>query len=377
MSAVNFSVTSAITVTAPNTAVTWAAGSTRTITWNHSLGAAAMFDIDFSPNGGAAWSPIAAGVPAATGTTGTFTGLMPTGVTAQALVRVSPSGLSGSGDISNVVFTLAAPAVAVTSPNTAVAWIVGTHHNITWTHNLGTGESVRLELSRDGGVTWAPVAASVLNSGATSGTFDWLVDAPLTTTARVRVSWLKDGSVNSVSPVNFSITSAITVTTPNNALVVDGRHQENHHLESQPRGGRDLRHRLQPRQRRNVDAHRGGHSGGNSGNWNLHRADARSPDNARSGASEPGGRPLGWRYEQCDVHAGHTDNHGDGAEHERRLGDRFDPQHHVVPQPGHSRVREHRGEPERGSDVDFRGQQRCQHGCRDRNIRVDRYGADD
>ena len=37
-SPVNFTVLDRITVTAPNTAVTWTVGSTRSITWNHNLG---------------------------------------------------------------------------------------------------------------------------------------------------------------------------------------------------------------------------------------------------------------------------------------------------------------------------------------------------
>ena len=48
----NFAIIDRITITAPNTAVTWTIGSTRSITWTHNLGAAAAVDIDVSRDGG-------------------------------------------------------------------------------------------------------------------------------------------------------------------------------------------------------------------------------------------------------------------------------------------------------------------------------------
>ena len=205
MSDVNFRVASRITVTAPNTNVTWGAGSVRTVTWNHNYGAAQTFDIAFSPDNGATWSQVASGIPAATATTGSYSGQMPTNVTTQALMRVSPAGNAGDGDVSNVPFTLASPTVTVTSPNTNVNWAIGSIHNVTWTHNLGTAESVRIELSTDGGATWTTVSPSVTNSANTSGSFSWTVTAPATSTARIRVTWIANGAVQDISNVNFRI----------------------------------------------------------------------------------------------------------------------------------------------------------------------------
>jgi uncharacterized membrane protein len=218
ISNVNFTISSAITVTAPNTAVTWAAGSTRTVTWTHSLGAAQAFDVDFSPDNGVTWVSMAIGVPAATSTTGTYTGLMPTTVTTQALVRVSPTRVPVNGDTSNVVFTLAAPTVTVTAPNTNVNWTIGSAQNVTWSHNLGTSENVQIEVSRDGGTTWSVVTASQPNSANTSGTFSWTVTGPATTSARMRVTWTRNGTVQDISNVNFQISSPIAVTAPNTAV---------------------------------------------------------------------------------------------------------------------------------------------------------------
>lgn len=59
----DFAISSRIVVTAPNTAVSWAAGSVRTITWTHNLLATDTVDITFSPNGRVTWEDVASGVP--------------------------------------------------------------------------------------------------------------------------------------------------------------------------------------------------------------------------------------------------------------------------------------------------------------------------
>src|SRR5262249_57653884 len=59
---VNFSITSRTRVTAPNTAVTWAGGTTRTVTWSHNLGVGGLVDVDFSVDNGATWSRIGSNV---------------------------------------------------------------------------------------------------------------------------------------------------------------------------------------------------------------------------------------------------------------------------------------------------------------------------
>jgi hypothetical protein len=79
-----------------------------------------------------------------------------------------------------------APTVAVTAPNTAVAWKAGSTHAITWTATDNTGvTAVDLALSTDGGASWPTVIASGL---ANSGSYSWTVpDAP-TAAARVRAT---------------------------------------------------------------------------------------------------------------------------------------------------------------------------------------------
>jgi hypothetical protein len=177
----------------------------RTITWTHTLGTAQTFDVDFSGDNGVTWAVMATGVPAATSTTGTYTGAMPATVTSQALVRVSPAGLPINGDTSNVLFSLVAPVVTVTAPNTNVNWVIGAAKSVTWSHNLGTLEAVQIEVSRDGGSTWSVITPSQQNSGNTSSTYSWTVTGPATTSGRIRVTWTRNNAVQDISDVNFRI----------------------------------------------------------------------------------------------------------------------------------------------------------------------------
>lgn len=200
----NFKILSRTTVTAPNTTVTWGAGSQRTVSWNHNLGVGGLVDIDFSPDSGTTWTRLASSVSSSAATTGSYTGAMPAIVTTQALMRVSPVGDVTLGDVSNVVFTLAVPKVTVTAPNTNVAWGIGTTQSIKWSHNLGTLESVLVELARDG-VNYSEVVATTRNSAATSSTYNWTVTGPATSTAKVRVTWPANPTVSDQSNVTFRI----------------------------------------------------------------------------------------------------------------------------------------------------------------------------
>jgi hypothetical protein len=218
MSDVNFTITPSVTVTSPNSAVTWGAGSTRTVTWTHTLGVSSSVDLAFSPDNGATWIPMASGVPNSTATTGTYTGAMPSVVTTQGRVRVSWSGDPSDSDLGDGLVTLATPAVTVTAPNTNVSWTIGSTRTISWTHNLGTLENVRIELSRDAGATWLVLTDNHANSGTTSGSYSWIVTGPATTTARIRTSWTKNVAVQDLSNVNFRVSSLVTITAPNTAV---------------------------------------------------------------------------------------------------------------------------------------------------------------
>ena len=106
--------TAAITVTAPNTALNWGIGSTQQIKWSTNLGAAAAVNIDVSRDGGSTWNLVAASVP----NTGTYNWIVTGPASAQARIRVTWANGPAS-DSSNVNFTIAAPYLTLSAPNSA------------------------------------------------------------------------------------------------------------------------------------------------------------------------------------------------------------------------------------------------------------------
>jgi alpha-tubulin suppressor-like RCC1 family protein len=117
------------------------------------------------------------------------------------LVTLKGTGITGQASIT------------VVAPNSAVNWALGSEHLIKWNHSgLGSGSSVNLEVSRDAGSTWSPIAGSIPNTG----TYLWTVSGPATAKARIRVSWTANTTARDMSNVNFTIAAPfIRVTKPN------------------------------------------------------------------------------------------------------------------------------------------------------------------
>jgi subtilisin family serine protease len=144
------------------------------------------------------------------------------GVTTSAVTQSTPVTISAvyNGVTKTAALTVRPPgSITVNAPNTAVNWGVGSTQQIKWSHNLGTGSLVRIEVSRDGTQTWELIHPAFQNTGPSSSIFDWLVTGPSTGQARVRVS-ATDGPASDVSNANFTIAPVfITVSSPANSLV--------------------------------------------------------------------------------------------------------------------------------------------------------------
>ncbi len=117
------------------------------------------------------------------------------------------NGSSQSADVSLTVANSAGP-FKVTAPIAAITWGAGQNQTVTW-DVAGTNISpvncpnVDIDLSVDGGQTWAAsLASTVPNSGSSS----IIVPSVVTTQARVRVNCSNNIFFN-ISPGNFTITS--------------------------------------------------------------------------------------------------------------------------------------------------------------------------
>lgn len=199
-----------ITVTSPNGGESWYVGTSHSIMWKSNLGG--YVEIDLSTDGGTTWQVVSA----STGNFGSRSWTVPSQPTTQALIRVTSltAGFTAISDTSNAVFSILQPAVTVVSPNGGEGWTIGTVHAIQWSSNAGG--TVKIELSRDGGTTWATLIGGATNNGS----YNWTVTSPASSNALVRITSNSFPLVKSTSAAPFSILQPVmTVLSPNGGEV--------------------------------------------------------------------------------------------------------------------------------------------------------------
>jgi hypothetical protein len=95
----------------------------------------------------------------------------------------------------------AQPSIRVLSPNGGETWAPGSSHEITWTTRGTQTANVRIELSTNGGASYADVVASTPNDG----THSWTVPNSLSTTCLVRITDAGNAGLTDTSDSYFSI----------------------------------------------------------------------------------------------------------------------------------------------------------------------------
>jgi len=212
---------SQVTLYSPNGGEVWTANSIETISWVAS-GIAGNMTIQYSTNNGTTWTTVSTTVP----NTGSYSWTVPNVASALCMIKIFETATPCKVDQSNAVFTIAAqvPVITVTSPNTAVSWIVGSTNAITWSITNGTIANVRLEYSTNNGSTWTQIIAS---TPAASGTYNWIVPPSPSIFCLVRISNVLNPALNDISNVNFTIynaatVQAITLTNPNGGDILNG-----------------------------------------------------------------------------------------------------------------------------------------------------------
>lgn len=202
----NFTITSAISLTAPNGGEDWTVGEQHNITWTSQN--VTNIKIEYSINNGSAWLEVVASVPAVSGS---YNWTIPNTPSTQCLVRISDTDNATINDISDNSFTIS-NLVTVTSPNGGENWVGNSQHNITWTsQNIA---NVSIEYSINNGSNWVSVISSTPASG---GSYDWTVPNTASTQCLVRISDASNLLIKDVSDATFTITAGpmVTVTSPN------------------------------------------------------------------------------------------------------------------------------------------------------------------
>jgi beta propeller repeat protein len=186
-----------VIVTAPNGGESWYAGSQKQVTWKYAD--VDSVKIEYSTDGGTAWSTVASALPARTRS---YLWTVPNTPTAQARVRITDISHPGANDSSDAFFTInpPPPTVAVTSPNGGEAWMANSAHAVSWAPT--TVPLLRIEYSTDAGSNWILIHDSVASA---AGSFDWLIPSPTTLRALVRISDVSDPGIQDASDQLFAI----------------------------------------------------------------------------------------------------------------------------------------------------------------------------
>jgi hypothetical protein len=87
----------------------------------------------------------------------------------------------------------------VTVPNGGEMWSIGSSQTIRWSSS-GVSGSVKIEISRDAGMSWSTLSSKTSNDGAQK----WNVKGPATTLARLRICSLR-APITCGSGANFTI----------------------------------------------------------------------------------------------------------------------------------------------------------------------------
>jgi|GEM_PF-877336 len=199
-----------ITLTSPNGGENWQVGSSHNITWT--LAGVINVKLEFTTDNGLSWSQI---VGSTFGGDGIYSWTIPNTISESCKVKITDV-LNGSvTDQSNSVFVISAESVysiTVTSPNGGENWFVGNQYSITW--NSVNVENLKLEYSVNDGNEWTQIVDSV---PANLGSYIWTIPNLPSSTCKMRISSLENGSINDISDSNFtiSVTPAVALTSPN------------------------------------------------------------------------------------------------------------------------------------------------------------------
>ncbi len=183
-----------VTVLTPNGGEAWCAGETRDIEWT-SVGVAEV-RIEFSPDGGSTWDPVASSAPGSGSHSWTVSGEL----SEDCLIRISDAADGGPFDVSDGPFAVVdEETLTLLAPNGGETWYAWSTAPVRWTWTCV--ENVRIEYTSDGGSTWTEVVASTPSSGS----YAWIVpDAP-SGDCLVRVSDAVDGYPSDTSDAPFTI----------------------------------------------------------------------------------------------------------------------------------------------------------------------------
>ncbi len=200
-----------IIINSPNGGQSWQAASTQQASWA-SNNVSSTLELSYSTDAGQSWNFITS----VSSFNNTYNWTIPNTPSSQALFRVRDWNNACKADTSDAVFAITAPnaTITLTNPTSAVSWYAGQNQTISWNCSFLPSNFVRLEYSTDGGLSWLTIVNST-PTNSTSGSYNWIVPNTPSTQARIRVSPVGSPSIQSTSPVNFTLLPFVLLTSPN------------------------------------------------------------------------------------------------------------------------------------------------------------------
>lgn len=182
------------------------------IQWN-STGCIEDVRLRYSVDGGQGWITLSNQTP----NDGLFPWMVPNTPSDQCLVRIQAAEDSVIFDVSDSLFSIdVPPTISVISPNGGEEWLSGSTTEIQW-EGLGPVERVIIDYSTDGGSNWASIADSTANTGG----FEWIVPPTPSSICLMRVTDFDRATVADTSDSFFTIIEPreLTILSPNGGEV--------------------------------------------------------------------------------------------------------------------------------------------------------------
>lgn len=204
-----------VTVTAPNTGVTWQGCTSQNITWSYSGTGSPTWSVNYSADNGATWNWL-------TNTTSSSYNWNPipnTITTSQALVKVFNISDANVVDSSDVNFTISPVTyIIINSPNGGESWQVNnpSTRTIQWSV-ANTSYTYNLYYSTNGGTSWTTITTGYYNTSA-NPSYTWTVPNAPSTNCLIKIEDYYASCKSDQSDAVFTIlapTPVITVTSPN------------------------------------------------------------------------------------------------------------------------------------------------------------------
>jgi hypothetical protein len=192
-------------VTSPDGGESLPALSQQTITWTNTAQASGLYNLSYSTNNGISWTSI---VNAISGNAYNWT--VANVPSTQCLIRVQDAVNSCFQNISSSVFNILPQSAQLTSPNGGEILYSESSTPITWNSSTFYN-SVRLEYSIDGGLTWIVITTSTSNDG----NYNWTPPQADSDECLIRVSQIDNLNQSDISDNFFTIRPAVTIITPN------------------------------------------------------------------------------------------------------------------------------------------------------------------